>query len=43
MTPEQPEDVGPVPDWTNEYAAYCEQYDDEDEVNRLLDEAANAH
>lgn len=35
----QPEDVGAVPDWTNEYEAWAAEQDDADEVNRLLREA----
>lgn len=41
MTPEQPEDVGPVPDWTTEYEEWLASQEGEDEINALLSEAEN--
>lgn len=36
-----PDDDDGAAAWTNEYEAWCAEQDDEDEVNRLLDEASH--
>ena len=38
MTPDEDRDDGQQA-WENEYAAWCAEQDDEDEINRMLQEA----